>query len=120
MENDDKAIVGNIIKIRTNLNKKQAEVAQGIEIDYSTYSKIESGQIKLSVERLAQIASYFGMSIIDVISYPEKLVSLDTLSDCERIKRSPKVTLSIELEDNIKADVIKLAFGDRVLEITNK
>ena len=36
-------------------------------------------------------------------------------------KRKTKVTLQIDIDqDDIKADVIQLAFGDRVLEIKNQ
>ena len=39
----------------------------------------------------------------------------------EKVLTTPKVILQLELEDSdVKADVIKLAFGDRVLEIKNK
>jgi transcriptional regulator with XRE-family HTH domain len=120
MKQIEKNIVTNIIKIRNDKEIKQATVAAEIEIDSSTYSKIESGQIGLSIERLAKIATYFNMSIIDVITYPKKYIDIETLSDEERKKNRPKVILQLELEEEKKEQVLKVVFGENNLEILNK
>jgi transcriptional regulator with XRE-family HTH domain len=120
MKQTEENIIKNIIKIRNDREIKQATIALEIEIDSSTYSKIESGQIGLSVERLAKIASCFNMSIIDVIAYPKKYIDTDSLSEEEREKHKPKVVLQLELEEDKKEQVLKLVFGANNLEILNK
>ena len=68
MAND---ILTNIIKIRNDKRFSQKNVADSIGISDATYSRIESGKIDLSYKQLTQIASFFEMSVIDVISYPD-------------------------------------------------
>ena len=64
-------ILTNIIKIRNDKRFSQKNVADSIGISDATYSRIESGKIDLSYKQLTQIASFFEMSVIDVISYPD-------------------------------------------------
>jgi transcriptional regulator with XRE-family HTH domain len=111
-----KNILENIKAIRLEKSFSQEYVAEKLEIEQVGYGLIENGKRKLRYETLEQIAIIFEMPVIDVITWPEKYVK----KSAEGINRSPKVTLQIDLEDDVKADVIKLAFGDRVLEIINK
>lgn len=101
------------IKIRREeVGYTQKYMAESLEIDAATYSRIESGKLDITISRLEAIASLLTVEASSLLA-SGAIIEKET-------KRSSKVTLSIELEDNIKADVIKLAFGDRVLEITNK
>ena len=74
MKTSSKDILANIIKIRNDRGLTQAAVADSIEVDYSSYSKLESGVTKLSLERLEKIASFFNMDLIDILTYPQKYV----------------------------------------------
>ena len=85
-------VITNIIKIRNEKRKTQIDVASVLDIDMSTYSKIESGKIALSVDRLAKIASFFGMEVVDVIYWPQKYVRYDSLSAREKNDLQPKVS----------------------------
>ena len=120
MKQIEETIISNIIKIRNDRDIKQATVAADIEIDSSTYSKIESRQIGLSVGRLAKIADCFGMSIIDVITYPKRYVNIDSLPEKEKRRHKPKVILQLELEEEKKEQVLKLVLGENNLEVLNK
>ncbi|KAA6342914.1 hypothetical protein EZS27_009374 [termite gut metagenome] len=120
MKEVEKEIISNIIKIRIERGIKQATIASEIDIDSSTYSKIESGQVGLSIERLAQIAICFKMSIIDIIVYPKKYVNVEELSDEDKKKYKPKVLIQLELDEDKKEQVLKIIFGENNLEILNK
>ena len=120
MKQAEKSVIANVVKIRNDKGMKQASVAAEIDIDSSTYSKIESGQIGLSIERLAQIASCFKMSIIDVITYPKKYVDIENLPEEERGRYKSKVILQIELEEEKKEQVLKVVFGEQNMEILNR
>jgi DNA-binding XRE family transcriptional regulator len=109
-------ILQNIKVIRTNMSYSQEYMAEKLDIEQVSYGLIENGKRKLKYETLEQIALIFNMNIIDVITYPDIYKKMDNTN----ITKTPRVTLQIDIEENIKADVIKLAFGDRVLEITNK
>ena len=70
-------IVANIVKIRKDRDIKQATVAYSIDIDPGTYSKVESGKIDLTIDRLEKIASFFKLEIVDVIYWPHKYVKYE-------------------------------------------
>lgn len=52
----------NILKIRLLLGIKQDVVAKALGIKQSTYSKMETGMIKIGEEKLAEIADALGVS----------------------------------------------------------
>jgi len=109
-------ILQNIKVIRANLSYSQEYMAEKLKIEQVSYGLIENGKRKLKYETLEQIAIIFGMSVIDVITHPDIYGKIEH----GNIAKTPRVTLQIDIEENIKADVIKLAFGDRILEIKNK
>jgi transcriptional regulator with XRE-family HTH domain len=87
MENN---ILKNIISIRNAKRFSQKNVADFIGISDATYSRIESGKIDLSYKQLTSIASFFEMSVIDVISYPD-ICSINSK------KNTAKINFEIEL-----------------------
>jgi transcriptional regulator with XRE-family HTH domain len=106
-------IVKNITAIRKEKGITQEVIAEALFVDTSVISNIEKGKRELKVSELEKIAKILDVDVLYLITYPYKY---------ERIGsgKKTKVTLSIDIEDNIKADVIKLAFGERVLEIKNR
>ena len=106
-------IAVNIVKIRRDRNIKQIAVATAIGIDPGTYSKIENGKIELTVDRLAEIASFFKMDLIDVIHWPQKYVRLDSLPPGERNSIQPKITIQIELDEEKKDRVLEMLFDGK-------
>jgi len=58
----------NIKQLRLARAKGQTEVANALKISMAALSKIENGQTDINLSRLAQIAKYFGVSIISMIS----------------------------------------------------
>lgn len=108
-------ILTNIIKIRNDKGFTQAAIAEGIEVDYSTYSKLESGITKLSIDRLEKIASYFKMDIIDIITYPLKYVPA-TPMDNQKTTKS-KVVVQLELDEIQQKDVLSLILGEEKTSI---
>lgn len=120
MKTESKDILANIIKIRNDKGLTQAIVAENIEVDYSTYSKLESGQTKLSIDRLEKIASAFSMEMIDILTYPEKYVPYNLASDAVKQQHKPKVILQIEVDEEKKEQMLKIAFGENNYSILNK
>lgn len=107
---------------REELGYTQRYMADQLDIDAATYSRIENGKIDITVSRLEGIAFLLKVEAGELLA-SHASHALHTAYETTPVlqdARVPKVTLQIELDDNIKADVIKLAFGDRVLEIKNK
>ncbi|MCJ0743146.1 helix-turn-helix domain-containing protein [Pedobacter montanisoli] len=63
-----KEIGKNIRQLRLDADKGQTEVAKALDISVAALSKIESGLTDLNISRLAQIAKYFKVSVISIIS----------------------------------------------------
>lgn len=120
MKIESKNILTNIIKIRNDKGLTQAVIADMLEIDYSTYSKLESGQSKLSIDRLEKIASAFNMEMIDILTYPEKYVPYNLASDAVKQQHKSKVILQIEVDEEKKEQILKIAFGENNYSILNK
>lgn len=109
-------ILENIKQIRTNLRYSQEYVAEKMGIEQASFGLIENGKRQLKYKTLEQIAMVFNIPVIDIITYPDVYIKKDSGLPTNR-----RVTLQIDIEeDEVKADVIKLAFGERVLEIKNK
>lgn len=62
-----KHVIRNIRKMRIDRELSQENVAFNLQISQSSYAKLESGQSKLSVDRLYQLAFFFKVSAEDLL-----------------------------------------------------
>ena len=106
-------ILENISKIRVNKKITQKSIAEFLEIEQSSYSLLERGERDLTIDRLLQIAIFFKMDVVDIITYPNKETYNKESED------DIKAILQIELKKDKKDKVLKLIFGDNSLEILN-
>lgn len=110
-------ITASILKILANKGMSQAELARRTSLDAATVSKIFSGQTSLKVNALSEISTALGMSVIDVLAYPDKYVLIDTgIDESEPLDAVLQIRLSKDKRDQI----MRLLFGERGLEILNK
>lgn len=63
-----KEIGKNIRQLRLAAGKGQTEVAKALGISVAALSKIESGLTDINISRLSQIAKYFKVSVVSIIS----------------------------------------------------
>ena len=106
-------ILENISKIRVNKKITQKSIAEFLEIEQGSYSLLERGERDLTIDRLLQIAIFFKMDVVDIITYPNKE------SYNKEKEEDIKAILQIELKKDKKDQVMKLIFGDNSLEILN-
>ena len=106
-------ILENISKIRVNKKITQKSIAEFLEIEQGSYSLLERGERDLTIDRLLQIAIFFKMDVVDIITYPNKG------SYNKEKEEDIKAILQIELKKDKKDQVMKLIFGDNSLEILN-
>ena len=106
-------ILENISKIRVNKKITQKSIAGFLEIEQGSYSLLERGERDLTIDRLLQIAIFFKMDVVDIITYPNKG------SYNKENEEDIKAILQIELKKDKKDQVMKLIFGDNSLEILN-
>ena len=62
-----KHVLRNIRKMRINRELSQENVAFNLKISQSTYAKMESGQSKLSIDRLYQLAIFFNVPVEELL-----------------------------------------------------
>jgi transcriptional regulator with XRE-family HTH domain len=110
MNIQEERVILNIMQIRHLLKFTQKEVGEGIGVTEASYNRIESGKIALSYNHLARIASFFKMSVIDIISYPETYVPSTT-------KQNTKVLVELEVNND---EFIKMGLKDKIIQILNK
>ena len=79
-------IAGNIALRRKKAGLTQAQVAEKISVEKETVSRLESGKISLTVDRLQQLALIFGCSLNDLLSAPDDSIEQQakTLADMLR------------------------------------
>lgn len=69
------AVVGQVlINLRTEKDIKQGELAQAVQVGQSTWSRIEKGEVALSVDQLARASKYLGVTPSNVLEWADKAV----------------------------------------------
>lgn len=56
-------IIPRIRDLREDSDKKQTELAKYLNVDQSTYSDYERGEINISIEQLIKIADFYSVSL---------------------------------------------------------
>ena len=109
------AIIANIIKILRTKNLTQASLAAPLDVAEGNVSKLLHNKTKLTYDMLSHIASFLSMSVIDIITWPEKYVKVSP-PDAEPLE----AILQIKLKKDKKDQVLKLVFGENNIEILNR
>lgn len=97
-------ILDNLRRIILDKGITQAAMASYLDKDASQFSKILNGSMHLRLEHLSKIATGLGMSIIDIITYPEKYVP------SEKKDELVKTSVTIELDGEKREKVLKMIF----------
>ena len=105
-----KDVIRNLRIIRERKNKSQEWVAEEMHKTQSSYARIERGATKIDLETLFKYAEVMGMSVIDVIAYPQKMV-------VQGEDKSIEAVLQLKLPKAKKDEVLKIVFGEENLEL---
>ena len=108
-------VVNNLRKILSIKGLNQNSLAEAMKRDESSVSKVFNGKAKLSLDQLANIASFLEMPVIDILTYPEKYVR-----HFEPADEPTEVFVQLKLKKEKKDQVLKLVFGENNIEILNK
>lgn len=111
----EERILANIVQIRTDKRLSKREVAEMMCMTEANYGRIENGKIALSYRHLAQLASALNISVLDIITYPDKYVKYEAAGD-----EPVEAVLQIKLKKDKKDQVLRLVFGENNIEILNK
>lgn len=116
MRTIENQVIANIIKIRENLRLTKREMADMLGMNETSYGRIESGITSLSFRHLADIAGCLQVSIIDLITYPDRYVRVE---EGEQPQEPIEAILQIKLQKSKKDQVLRLIFGDNDIELLN-
>lgn len=105
-----------IKEIRTAKSMNQQVIADLLNVDVAVISNIEKGKRDLRISEIEKISNLFGMSLVDLITYPDVYVKKDAEEDKEPIE----AVLQIRLRKNKKDEVLRYILGDNNYELIVK
>lgn len=83
-------IKANIEAVRKERLIGQKEIADKLNITPQAYSNWMTRSADLPFDRITQICEVMGVSLIDVITYPEKYVPSSEQKECEECKKKQR------------------------------
>ena len=98
-------IGANIKKLREDRGIKQSEIADLVGMHRSNYSKIENGQIEISLAAVDKIADFFNISIDELVHMGQEIPKEINLEDKTTVEQ---VKLIQELDQEEKSMVFKI------------
>ena len=76
-------ILKNIEALRKEKRIKQEVVAAELGIKQSSYSAYINRESDITFSRLLQLSNILGVSVVDIITYPEQYVPKSSVKQCE-------------------------------------
>ncbi len=76
-------ILDNIEAIRKEKRIKQEVIAAELGIKQSSYSSYITRESDITFSRLSHIGNILGVSVVDIITYPERYVPESSVKQCE-------------------------------------
>ena len=104
-----------IKEIRLNKSLNQQALAEALHCDTAVVSNIETGKRDVKFKELEIISKFFKMSLIDLITYPDKYVK-----KTQKEEDTVEAILQIKLRKDKRDQVLRLVFSDDDLEILNQ
>lgn len=105
----EREILTNILQIRQYKRFTQKELGEYLGITEASYNRIESGKIALSYQHLTKIASFFKMSVVDVITYPETYAP-------SKSSANTKVVVEFDVSCD---EFVKMGLKDKIVQVLN-
>jgi transcriptional regulator with XRE-family HTH domain len=91
----NKAIGNKLLRIRQKTGLSQQNVAFDLEFSPTSYSKLESGKVDISVSRLIQLAEYFEVYAPDFLD--NEMDMPRTLSEVKPISEYKQMETKLEI-----------------------
>jgi transcriptional regulator with XRE-family HTH domain len=95
----------NIKTIREQKGLLQKELANELNLDKSSYSKLEKGAREVKVSELIKLSSLFDMSVDGIINYEGDMPSEVTIEDKSAIEQMKLIS---QLDEEDKQTIFKL------------
>ena len=99
------SIADNIKKLREDKDLMQKEVYNEIGLKPAHYNKLEKGLVEPSVEILGKLASFYGITIDEIVHYSKAVPETVTIEDKTA---SEQVRLIAQLNEKDKSTVMNI------------
>lgn len=76
-----------IKELRKKNGLTQQDLAEYLNLDVTSVSKLENGKIDISLSKLELISKKFGLNVLELLAYPNKVIVNDTQSEQVKILR---------------------------------
>ncbi|WP_444626599.1 helix-turn-helix domain-containing protein [Flavobacterium columnare] len=93
------SLADNIKVIREKQGLLQKEVANHIDVDKSTYSKIEKGTREVTVAELQQLTKLFNLTTDEILNYDENIKPKEITFEDKTIIEQMKLIEQLDEED---------------------
>lgn len=103
-------------EIRESKGLSTYQVAEKMNITQSSYSRLERGSTKIDLERLELFAEVLGMSLIDVLAYPEHYINVKDIAK-EMKAYEPDVMVQFKVKEEKREAVLKAILGEKNIEL---
>ena len=89
-------IIKNIEEIRQEKGIKQSEMGQKLGTTQSGYSNFVNRNSDMPFSRITQIADILGVSVVDIVTWPDKYVPADSVApECEKCKEKDEIIANL-------------------------
>ena len=102
-------ILKNIKEIRVQKGLSQEYVAEQLGITQSAYAYLEHGDRRLAFDTVVGIAKVLDMSLVDLITYPEKWVNSAEIAASQK-----KVSVTFEIDASQRDYLLQLVAGKKM------
>lgn len=100
------SLADNIKVIREKQGLLQKEVASHIDVDKSTYSKIEKGTREVTVAELQKLTKLFNLTTDEILNYNENLIPKEVVIEDKTVIEQMQLLDQLDEED--KSMVFKM------------
>jgi transcriptional regulator with XRE-family HTH domain len=109
----------NIKNIRESKGMSQYQISKEMGMSQSAYARFEREVSKIDLKRLESFGKIVGMSVIDILTFPEKWVNIREigLHPMFNQTKSPKVIIQVEMDTS---DIEGLNLKEKLLTILNE
>lgn len=101
-------VYNNIYELRKAKGLSQMDLADKLNINQDSVSKLERGKIQLTIERLELLAEIFGMTVFEIMQYGGETVQQPQIVDNDKVKELENKVLLLEKDLEICRMNIKI------------
>jgi transcriptional regulator with XRE-family HTH domain len=106
-----KKVTENIRILRESKGYSQDYMAELMGITQSAYARFERGVTKTDLKTIDLIAQALEMSVIDVLTYPDRYVNIKDFEQ-ETASIEPEVILQFKIKGDKKSEILKTMLED--------